>query len=60
MESERTMDNKVGTIDWEACTSCVHYMIEDGGCDSLFDNIERDGDFVVCKDFIKREVKNDR
>lgn len=54
------MDNKVGTIDWEACTSCVHYMIEDGGCDSLFDNIERDGDFVVCKDFIKREVKNDR
>ena len=50
------MDNKIGYMDWEACKACIHYIQEDGGCDSLFDNIEREDDFMVCKDFIKREV----
>lgn len=49
------MDNEVGTINWKACKTCVH-SVPDGGCDSLDDNIVRDGDFMICVDYIPSDV----
>lgn len=42
------MSNEIGILTWDACDTCVHSVCE-GGCDSPFDDIVRDGERLVCE-----------
>ena len=46
------MDATIGHITWSACNFCGHYDREEG---CTVDEIEiiRDGDYVMCSEYIK-------
>ncbi len=45
----------IGRLDWEGCDECGHNNPDTGVCKVWRGNIEDDGDFVYCLDFIAVE-----
>jgi len=49
----RTMEAIIGRLNWQACNHCGHYDLKKG-CTVDDIEIERDGDYVMCSEFMRK------
>ena len=47
------MEATIGKLNWQGCNHCGHYD-KKNGCTVDEIEIERDGDFVTCSEFIRK------
>lgn len=51
-------DAHIGSLDWEACETCVHGNKDSGGCDTYGPDLYVDGDWISCSCYSEGEWRS--